>query len=123
MRDTTNQSDGDDALNALDLLERALIQGAVVDRAILDRVRHIREQRKKGLAYSEIVPAEPRPLIVEMLSENLDRLATAGNRFRRTEAQALHDDGLTMDEIATLFGVSRQRISTLLRHRDEESES
>ena len=34
---------------------------------------------------------------------------------RRAEARALYDEGLTMDEIATLFGVTRQRVSGLLR--------
>jgi transposase len=38
-----------------------------------------------------------------------------GNRVRRTEARALHGEGMTMDEIAKLFGVTRQRISALLR--------
>jgi predicted transcriptional regulator len=34
---------------------------------------------------------------------------------RRTEARTLHREGLTMDQIAQLFGVTRQRVSALLR--------
>jgi DNA-directed RNA polymerase specialized sigma24 family protein len=116
-RMTTADQDG--VLEALELLSAALAETARIDEQILQRIAHIREQRTQGRTYAEIVPAEPRPLIVEMLSVHLDRLATAGNRIRRREAQALYDEGLTMDEIATLFGVSRQRIGTLLHQGDE----
>jgi transcriptional regulator len=36
------------------------------------------------------------------------RIATA-----RTEPRALHHEGMTMDEIARQFGVTRQRVSAL----------
>ena len=32
-----------------------------------------------------------------------------------TEARVLHGEGMTMDQIAKLFGVTRQRVSALLR--------
>jgi DNA-binding transcriptional regulator LsrR (DeoR family) len=34
---------------------------------------------------------------------------------RRAEARALYAEGLTMDQIAERFGVTRQRVSALLR--------
>ena len=42
------------------------------------------------------------------------KLSDAGARFRRAQARALHDEGMTMDEIAKVFGCTRQRISTLI---------
>lgn len=105
----------DEVLSALERLEEALREAAALDLRIAARIDHIRDQRQRGLRYAEIVPSEDRPLIVEMLSDNLDRLFTAGNRVRRAEARALRDDGLTMDAIAALFGVTRQRISALLK--------
>jgi hypothetical protein len=33
--------------------------------------------------------------------------------------KALHDEGLTMDRIAVLFGLTRQRISSLLKEGSE----
>jgi hypothetical protein len=119
MGERINAGDSDEVLEALELLKEALRASAEVDARIVERIEHIQKQRGKGLLYAEIVPAEPRPLIVEMLTANLDRLATAGNRLRRVEAQALYDNGLTMDEIAVLFGVTRQRIGTLLRPRQD----
>jgi hypothetical protein len=67
------------------------------------------------MSYREIVPNEERPLIVELITANLELLSGVGSRLRRAEAKALYDEGLTMDEIATLFGVSRQRVAVLLR--------
>ena len=74
-----------------------------------------RRVRADGKSYSEIVPTEERPLIVEMLSDNLERLADVGSKLRRAEAQALYNEGMTMAQIADLFGVSRQRIAVLVR--------
>src|SRR3954468_17183877 len=115
----TKKTSSDEVLEALKLLQAALEESAEVARQIAARIGHITDRRAEGLSYADIGKAEPRPLIVEILTANLDRLSTAGNRIRRLEAQALYDDGLTMDEIAALFGVTRQRIGTLLRQRDE----
>jgi hypothetical protein len=58
---------------------------------------------------------ESRPLIVELLSLSLYELSNASNRFRSFEARELYSEGLTMAEIGDLFGVTRQRIATLIR--------
>ncbi len=50
-----------------------------------------------------------------MISATLSQLADAGSRWRRAEARALHAEGLSMDVIAQLFGVTRQRVSSLLK--------
>ncbi len=51
----------------------------------------------------------------------MERLLRVSARLRWAEARALHAEGVTMDKIAALFGVTRQRISGLLReHHGEE---
>jgi predicted transcriptional regulator len=45
----------------------------------------------------------------------IDAVVDAGSKFRRVHARALYEEGLTMDEIAALFGVTRQRVSAVLR--------
>jgi len=81
---------------------------------ILERARHIDRQLRAGTAWAAIVEAEEPPLIVELLTESIERLHTASSRFRRAEAHALHTQGLSRQDIARRFGVSRQRVSTLL---------
>ncbi|MFT5202663.1 MAG: hypothetical protein ACI9C1_002057 [Candidatus Aldehydirespiratoraceae bacterium] len=42
-----------------------------------------------------------------MLSQNMAALETSGAEFRAAQAPMLRDEGLTMDAITALFGVSR----------------
>lgn len=100
---------------ALAALEIEMRRVAEAGQVITERAEYIKRMRADGKAYSEIVPTEERPLIVEMLTSNLERLAEVGSKLRRAEAQALYDEGMTMAQIADLFGVSRQRIAVLVR--------
>ncbi len=108
-------SSEDPALEALDELCATARQMIARAEQILERAAYIQGERAAGAPYREIVPAEPRPLIVELISATLSELADAGSRWRRAEARALHGEGLTMDVIARLFGVTRQRVSSLLK--------
>jgi hypothetical protein len=105
----------DPVLTALDELVRVLNENAALNETAIRRADEIRRLRERGLPYSEIVPLEERPLIVELLTHNLYGLSDASSRFRKAEARALYSDGLTMTEIADLFGVTRQRVAALLR--------
>jgi hypothetical protein len=104
----------DELLAALDELVAALHQNNARNAEAIARAEEIKRERAAGRAWSEIVSGE-RPLIVELLTRNLEALTTYGSRLRRLEARALHDEGLSMERIGALFGVTRQRISELLR--------
>lgn len=106
---------GDAALAALDELEIVLRETTKLYQAVIRRVNFIRRLRNRGYSYSEIIPMEKRPLIVELLTQALSDLSEAGSRFRKTEARALQSEGLTMAQIAELFGVTRQRVAVLLQ--------
>lgn len=108
-------ADGDPFMRALDDLEAALDENAARARLMKKRIAQIRRQREKGSSYTQIVDGETSPLVVRLLSESQQSLAETGARVRRTEALALHAEGMTMDQIAEKFGVTRQRVSGLLR--------
>ncbi len=87
----------------------------------LDQLRHARdraerllEQRRQGRPWLEIVTHEKRPLVVESISSVMSSLATRGHAWRREQARALNDEDVSINKIAALFGVTRQRISALL---------
>lgn len=105
----------DPALAALDRLIVAVGATEADLKLIRKRAEFIRKQRRAGRSWAELVSAEQQPLIVKLVGLIHDRLNTAGVEWRRLEAAALHAEGMSMEDIATLFGVSRQRISTLLR--------
>lgn len=102
-------------IEALEDLDRALDQSAEMVERMRRRIGEIRRVHDQGRPLREIVPEEEAPLIVQLLTESTNLLHSYGNRVRRTEARALHREGMTMDEIAKLFGVTRQRVSALLR--------
>jgi DICT domain-containing protein len=110
----TDQKD-DEVLDALNDVVRALSENSDRVAQALERARLVRAQRAGGKRYSEILEHAERPLLVELLSTNLTELQRVGHRLRSVEARALHNEGFTMDRIAELFGVSRQRVSALLR--------
>ncbi|HEX6299003.1 MAG TPA: hypothetical protein VF148_00855 [Acidimicrobiia bacterium] len=105
----------DPVISALDNLVEALSRNIEASELAMRRARIIKELRAKGLEYRVIADETGEPLVVQLVTENLDRLRVYGAQLRHAHAAALHDEGLTMDQIAELFGVTRQRISALLR--------
>lgn len=79
------------------------------------RAERLLADRRSGRPWLELVTAEARPLVVESISTVLGTLATAGHTWRREQAAALHREDVSINRIAALFGVTRQRISALLR--------
>ncbi len=100
---------------AIDDLEHALERSISMARQMQTRIHELRAAEADGRELRDIVSREDPPLIVQLLTESAQLLDAYGSRLRRAEARALHREGMTMDEIAHLFGVTRQRISALLR--------
>ena len=102
-------------LEALTALEGTLADNQQRTELIGKRIAQLRRMRANGASYVEIVSIREGPLIVQLLTESSAALDTIGATVRRAEARALYAEGLTMDQIADRFGVTRQRVSTLLR--------
>jgi DNA-directed RNA polymerase specialized sigma24 family protein len=105
----------DTFLTALTALEEALADNQERLKLIKKRIAQLRRLRAKGASYGDIVADREGPLLVQLLTESSAALDISGANVRRAEAQALYAEGLTMEQIAEHFGVSRQRVSALLR--------
>jgi len=79
------------------------------------RAEKLLQDRRAGRPWLELVTGEARPLIVERISSVLAGLASAGHAWRREQAAALQREQVSINRIAALFGVTRQRISALLK--------
>jgi hypothetical protein len=79
--------------------------------------------RRSGRQWLEVVTREDRPLIVERISTVLAALATAGHAWRLEQAVALQREDVSINRIAALFGVTRQRISALLKESGNDDET
>ena len=108
-------------LEALSALEQALARNVELSDRMTERIAYLRREISAGRPLPEVVMNEEPPLVVQLLTESANVLHTFGTRVRRTEARALHREGVTMDAIARLFGVSRQRVSALLRDSATDS--
>lgn len=94
----------------------ALRDAEEMNRQVLQRIADVRTLRAEGMAWREIANSGS-PLAVELLARSLHRQSEAGGRFRKAAARVLYAEGLAMEEIAELFGVSRQRVSLLINQR------
>jgi hypothetical protein len=83
------------------------------------RAEVLLRERRSGRTWTDIVSGEPRPLVVERISTVLASLATAGHSWRREQASALQGEQVSINRIAAMYGVTRQRISALLKERDD----
>lgn len=75
---------------------------------------------KEGRPWEDILFSEEEPRLIELLTDSIQALMQASSRLRRAEARALHQSGITMERIAALFGVTRQRVSHLLKPESED---
>lgn len=114
---STDRTEPDPAVRALTELT------AVLDTCMTElgdartRAEKLLEERQTGRAWLDIVTAESRPLVVEQISSVMAALASAGGAWRREQAYALASEQVSINRIAAMFGVTRQRISALLRER------
>ena len=85
---------------------------------LLERAEGLLAALSQDRPLHEVMAAEERPLIITQLTTIIDELQLAGGELRRAEAFQLRSEGLTHDQIAAVFGVTRQRAAALLKDSD-----
>ena len=114
---STDRTEQDPAVRALTELLTVLDTCMTELGGARTRAEKLLEERQTGRTWLDIVTAESRPLVVEQLSSVMAALAGAGGAWRREQAYALASEQVSINRIAAMFGVTRQRISALLRER------
>jgi predicted XRE-type DNA-binding protein len=115
MTDTSEQVDR--LINALADMEAAAGDNVERSLEVQRRAMELRGRLEAGASLVDLVQDEEEPRVVELLSTNMATLETAGAELRAAQALALRAEGLTIEAIAELFGVTRQRISALLKQK------
>ena len=103
-----------EVLDALDAVITSLDECAAHIETAKARARQLRSGRRNGEPYAAIVASAEGPLVIESTNAILAALSDSGARLRRSLAQALYSEGLSMEKVAKMFGVTRQRVSSLL---------
>lgn len=105
---------GDAEVDLLELAEE-LRRAATALAAAATRAGALSSRRSAGLSWAQVMGQEQSPLLTESVLGTIEAVTLAAGRWRRANARALYAEGLTMDRIAELYGVSRQRVSSLLQ--------
>ncbi len=100
---------------ALDQLQSALDEIVTARKTVTRRATKLRRQLEAKKSLTEIVSTEEVPLIVQTLRQTNAQLTEAFSRFQRAEAYLLYREGMSMERIGRLFGLSRQRVADLVR--------
>src|ERR1035438_8075405 len=117
------QDTPDEVLDALEAAAEGLEENITLLKLALERMVRIREQSLSGLTYSEIADHSDLPHFVEIFRTSLHLLERDKHRLPVAGVRTLHAEGLSIDRIAELFGISRQRVSVLLRSPPQDSAS
>lgn len=78
------------------------------------RIDNLLRRIEAGEALPDIVENETRPLIPQLVTQNIEALQQVGLMLRQAEARALRAHGYTLERIGDLFGVTRQRVGVLV---------
>lgn len=125
MAETSSTPDGhggDGELAALDDLADQIEDRARDSHLLARRVRRLRDSRAGGRSWQDVLARDSQPATLHLSARVLRGMTEASGVLRRTLARGLRADGATVPEIAERFGVSHQRISTLLRRREPEAQ-
>jgi hypothetical protein len=79
----------------------------------------LRNDRVRGRSWHRIISDVDPPNPLPSLTTIATNFARASGAFRRALAVGLRKEGMQVTEIAALFGVSRQRVSALIRPRPQ----
>ncbi len=105
----------DELVLALDGVIGALADACQERSVVSERATAIRNHRRQGKSVSQLAGTDEGGIVVQ-ISGLLSRLNSATTRLRRAQARAMRSEGATTERIADVLGVSRQRISALLRN-------
>ncbi len=104
----------DSALDALRALLRVLDGNEKRIDFVRRRAAEIEKLREQGYTWRQILATEERPLIVDVLGQNMALLNEVGGRFRREEARQMQAEGVKTEEIADLLGVTPAHVEAML---------
>lgn len=105
----------DPVVEAIGELAGAIEENARDERLLARRPRRLSSGRAAGRSWRRLLDSEPDPGSLVVVGRILGRLSTASGGFRRALARSVHDEGEPVAAIARRFGVTHQRVSTILR--------
>jgi len=110
-------TDQDEELEALDGLAATIEDNVRDERLLVRRIRELRADRTLGRSWHDVLGRKRHSAVLELSARVLGRATAFSSALRRRLAAGLRAEGATIPAIGEIFGVSHQRVSTLLRPR------
>jgi hypothetical protein len=112
------ESSADPAAAALNELADAADDTAREQHEVAVASRRLSHERDRGASWREIADGGTLQRLLGHIGASARRLSAVGNGLRRALAVVLSAEGLTTRQIGERFGVSHQRVSSLLRQQN-----
>jgi hypothetical protein len=113
---TSDSPEIDQAMaRALSDVAESADETALDQQRLARRARSMNRQRGSGSSWQQILHRERQPGLIALMDRSARRLQEVSGRFRPVLGRALVAEGLSTRQIARLFGVTRQRISAMLK--------
>lgn len=103
----------DEVLEAIDSLLSVLSEASVRHQAATRRARTIRRLRSHGRSYAEILERNAGSPAHRITRHDLEATVRASESMDRAEVRALQAEGLDVDRIAVLCGMTIERVEVL----------
>lgn len=103
---------------ALEVLAANADQAADEERKIARQARSMQYLRDLGWSWTHILNGEAAPGILVRLRDSAHKLLQATSQLTAALALGLHEEGQSLRQIGQLIGVTHQRVSAILRHRE-----
>jgi hypothetical protein len=106
--------------DAFDELTKTVEANSSDGRLLLRRIERMRKARAGGRPWRDILAGETKPGALDLVGRMLNRLSASSGGLRRPLAGELRREGLSIPAVAQMFGVSHQRVSSLLRRDSDD---
>jgi hypothetical protein len=108
----------DVSATALEVVAADVDQAADDEREIARQARSMQHLRDLGWSWTHILNGESAPGILTRLRDSAHKLLHATSQLTAALAHGLHEEGQSLRQIGHLLGVTHQRVSAILRHRE-----
>lgn len=105
---------------ALEAVASQIEAAADEERAAAEMVRELAADRRKGHSWMHIAEHGSLRSALDRIGKGVQSLRSGAARLRRTTARGLVSEGASTRRIGSLFGVSHQRVSSIVARRPGE---